>query len=154
MDVLLLIFLVFWYKFHSSLCLRAHERSNKNSLLVQADKVTDKPLTEPMMTQTHMCVWWGLNIYVNSLWLGTGGKPLSNPMMVSLLTHASLSLNGMTYWCLKMCISVKWVIFGSDIGLSHFQCQAITRTNADLFSVGLLWIDVNEISIKTQIFSI
>ena len=47
--------------------------------------------------------------------------------------------------------SVNWVIIGSGNGLSPVRHQAITRTNADLLSVGLLGTHFSEIWIRILI---
>ena len=53
----------------------------------------------------------------------------------------------------KCCIyaSVNWVCIGSDNGLSPVRRQAITWTNANLFSVWPLGTHLGEIPIKIQI---
>ena len=47
-----------------------------------------------------------------------------------------------------------WVICGSCNGLSPFQCQAITWTNDDLFSLRLWGTHFNEIKIQKKIIAI
>ena len=50
--------------------------------------------------------------------------------------------------------SVNWVSIGSDNGLSPVWRQAITWTNADFLSMGPLGVNLSEIWIKIQKFSI
>ena len=50
-------------------------------------------------------------------------------------------------------VSVNWVSIASDNGLSPSQCQAIIWTNAGILSIGPLWTNFNEISIKIHIFT-
>ena len=47
----------------------------------------------------------------------------------------------------------NWVIIGSGNGLAPGRRQAITSSNADILSVGLLGTDSNGIEIKTPHFS-
>ena len=61
------------------------------------------------------------------------------------LTHLPLVLH--------LYASVNWVSIGSDNGLSPVSFQAITWTNADILSVGLLGANFSEIQNKIQNFS-
>ena len=49
--------------------------------------------------------------------------------------------------------TMNWVSTGSGNGLSPVRHQAITRTNAGIFSIGLLGANINENRIKIQNFS-
>ena len=104
-------------------------------------------------------------------WCRPGNKPLSEPMMVSLLTqYAPLSLNELrnickfevnavphsclTHWgrVMHICIS-KLIIIGSDNGLSPERCQAIIWIIAGILLIGTLGTNFSEILIKRHSFS-
>ena len=87
-------------------------------------------------------------------WCRPGDKPLSEPMMVSLLTHnASLGLNELMCWrpgrlqlrryisgVTNICVSILTTI-ASNNGLSHGRRQAIIWTNAVIVN----WTDGNRL---------
>ena len=82
-------------------------------------------------------------------------KPLSEPMMVNLLTTiSSLGLNELTHWGREthICVS-KLTIIGSDNGLSPGRHQAITWTNARILLIGPWWTNFSEILIEIHTFS-
>ena len=74
-------------------------------------------------------------------WHHPGDKPLSEPMMFSLLTHICVtrprwvnSISG-DEWCIYVSIDmIDWTIIGSDNGLLPVWFQAIILTNASLLS--------------------
>ena len=116
-------------------------------------------------------------------WHWPGDRPLSEPMMVSLLMHICitqpqwvnpffagngtfcsncsecwwrfcLGLNGLTHWGRVTHICVgKPSIIGADNGLSPGRRQAIIWTNARILSIRPLATNFNEILIGIQTFS-
>ena len=87
-------------------------------------------------------------------WRQSGNKPLSEPMMVSLLTHICVTRPQCHYdkKCKAMC-SDNIAIIGSDNDLLSLRHQAISWTNADLLSI-LPWAkSFSETLIEIQTFS-
>ena len=91
-------------------------------------------------------------------WRPPGDKPLSEPMVVSLLTHghiwdASLGLNELIHWGRVAHIRVsKLTIIGSDNGFSPGRCQAIIWTSAGILLTGPLQTNFSEILIGIHTF--
>ena len=88
-------------------------------------------------------------------WRRPGDKPLSEPMMVSLLTHiCSLGLNELTHWSrvTDICVT-RLTSIGSDNGLSPGRRQAIIWTNAGILLMGSSGTHFSEILVAIQTFS-
>ena len=89
-------------------------------------------------------------------WRRSDEKPLSEPMMVSLLTHICVTrpqwvnprLGRVTHICVG-----KLTIIGSDNGLSPERRQAIIWTNVGILLIGPLGTNFSEILIGIQTFS-
>ena len=89
-------------------------------------------------------------------WRRPGDKPLSEPMMVNLLTLICITLpNELTHWARVTHICVgKLTIIGSDNGLSPERRQAIIWTNAGILLIGPLGTNCSEILIEIQTFAL
>ena len=80
----------------------------------------------------------GLQILVTS---GTHGTRQTHTAYQHLYQHRYLThLPLMTHYVL-----VHWISIGSGNGLSSVRRRAITRSNADLLSIGPLWTNFSEI---------
>ena len=80
-------------------------------------------------------------------WCQPGAKPLSEPMMASLLTHIGVYL----YIYRHICVG-NLTIIGSDNGLSPDRRQAIIWTNAWILLIGPYGTNFSEILIKIHAF--
>ena len=94
-------------------------------------------------------------------WRRPGDKPLSEPIMVSLLTHICVTrpqwvkINPLSHWGqLTQICACKVTIIGSDNGLSAGQCHAIIWTNAGVLLIVHQASKFSEILFETRIFSL
>ena len=89
-------------------------------------------------------------------WCLPGNKPLTEPMVVRLLTHiyALLGLSELTHWgrVTHICVG-KLTIIDSDNGLSPGRHQAFIWTNAGILLIRPLGTNFSEILIGIQTFS-
>ena len=78
-------------------------------------------------------------------WRRPGDKPLSEPMMVRLLTHKFVTQPQWVNSLWRIYATVNWAIIGSDNGLSQSHYQ----TSAVISSIGPMRANFSEIRIKT-----
>ena len=75
-----------------------------------------------------------------------------SPYKINMLSNSGWN-SSLTHWgrVMHICVS-KLNIIGSDNGLLHGRCQAITWTNANLLSIGPLETNFSEILIEILTF--